>query len=181
MGKASKLLELLDLKYSKEIELNKKYVYAFEEVNESGDVKTTLIPRPPTFRQSHLLSETSRAHISNFEVFPMAFYELDKLNVFVTSDCVKDYRTNPISREIIDHCLNVCPSVEYLHKLLSSAIRWNVEEVTDLLIERFGETLKRSFDYFIMYELVTKSRITGNFSHIHKLAESGIINHIKFL
>lgn len=127
--KCDTLLSLLKEKYKSEFDCS---AITKTFIDNSGEVITMSLAPPLSLQLGIFVNDDRIEVLEKFEENPSAVLYDRVLKDFIVDSAVVAYEQDPISRQIIHHCLKFTSETEYFKMVLSSAIRKNV---TNLILE----------------------------------------------
>lgn len=163
--KCETLRNILMEKYSRQLNPG---IYVGTRI-ENEEIVQINIPAPLTPERRVLTNRNYLELIENFESDPAGVYTNENLRTFVVTRPVKDYDTDPLSRKLIHHCLEICTDHEYVKMLIIAAVQHNVASlISKLSLSRDVCLVELSSDPLIRERSFTSTVVrSGNF-HIAK-------------
>lgn len=134
--------------------------------NQDGEQVTYNLTRPLKIGMQPLIQDEYIELFQNFEENTRDVLYNSRIKRFIVDHAVETYEQNPISRQIINYCLQYGADSVYIHMLLASAVRKNVISLIYEILDSHEVSLIEDASDIIDYheESFTKAVIdSGNY------------------
>lgn len=124
---AATLGELFRTKYHEVYNPSPGLPFTFE--SEDGVVETVLISLPLPLYADTLIDPDFIRIMDDFENNPLVVFNNKRFQTYLIYHAVRDYEADPISRDIINRCLQYGPNREFILLLLNVVVQYNRYEL----------------------------------------------------